>query len=292
MKFHTKYLYRSAGMGDVLWTEPLIKALAARNKRVVLFTHFADLFNNYPLPNVVIKKIPTGWRRTLLKVFNFLSNNQTYYKLDGVYEASPKMHMLHAYQRYFSLPEKNEYPVLYLNENEKTPIKGIPRNYVVLHLDPKSPLNYRKIYGVDWEKIVVWLQSQNLSVVITGNNPEPLKGTTVFNGSLRQLVQLIYNCRFFIGVDSGPSHIAASLKKPALIFFGSVNPLFRHFPELFSGFILQQPCEYAGCYHEVISGKGQSCKLVGDEGIPKCCLHTTETIKEQIDLLLQKYLNE
>jgi len=279
-------------MGDVLWTEPLVRTLAARNKKVVLFTQFKELFKNYPLPNVSVREIPPGWHRAILKGLNLLSDNQTYHKLDGIYEASPKMHMLHAYQQYFSLPVTNEYPVIYLDEQEKKPVEGLPADYVVLHLDPNARLNYRRIFGVDWEEVVSYIQSKNLSVVLTGHDALPLKGAGVFNGSLRQLMQLIYNSRFFIGVDSGPAHIAASLKKPALIFFGSVNPLFRHFPELFQGFFLQQPCEYAGCYHEVISGKGQTCRLVGDEGIPKCSLHTTEYVKEHIDLLQKKYLKQ
>lgn len=276
-------------MGDVLWTEPLIKQLAARKKKVVLFTIFTELFKNYPLPNVSVRKIPPGWYRAILKGMNAVSKNQTYHKLDGIYEASPKMHMLHAYQRYFSLPLTNEYPSLYLDEDEKKPIDGMPANYVVLHLDPNASLNYRKVYGVDWEKIVVYLREKGLSVIVTGNDPILLKDTTIFKGSLRQLMQLIYNCRFFMGVDSGPSHIAASLNKPALLFFGSVNPMYRHFPEHFRGFILQQPCEFAGCYHEVISGRGQSCRIVGDSGMPPCCVHTTESVEEHIDLLQGKY---
>ncbi|HEY2720997.1 MAG TPA: glycosyltransferase family 9 protein [Chitinophagaceae bacterium] len=288
MNFSTKYLYRSAGIGDVLWTEPILKELAKTNKKVVLFTQFKELFNNYPLTNVRVRNIPPGWKRSLLKLMNLLSNRQTYHKLDGIYEARPKMHILHAYQQYFSLPVKDEYPVLYLDTEEKKPIEGLPKDYVVLHLDANVPLNYRKIYGVDWNEVVSYLRSKNLPVVLTGNYHEPLRDAILFKGSIRQLIQLISNCRFFIGVDSGPSHIAASLHKPSLIFFGSVNPEFRHFPGLFKGYFLQQPCEYAGCYHEVISGRGQPCRLVGDEGIPKCSVHTTEYVTRYIDLLMEK----
>jgi ADP-heptose:LPS heptosyltransferase len=151
------------------------------------------------------------------------------------------------------------------------------------------PYNYRKVYGVNWNQVIDYLHSKGFPVVITGNNPEPLNGAIQYKGSTRQLIQLIFHSTFFVGVDSGPSHIAASLKKPSLIFFGSVNPEYRHFPELFKGYFLQQPCEFAGCYHEVISGRGQSCRLVGDSGIPKCCLQTTENVKKYIDLLLENY---
>lgn len=276
-------------MGDVLWTEPIVKELATRNKKIVLFTQFPDLFRNYPLQNVRIRKIPSDLYRTILKILNFFSGKKIYHKLDGIYEAMPKMHMLHAYQRYFSLPQKNEYPTLYLTGDEKKPIDGLPKNYVVIHLDANMTLNYRKVYGVDWNEIVMHLRSKGFSVIVTGHQVEPLNDAIMYNGSLRQLIQLIYNCRFFIGMDSGPSHIAASLQKPSLIFFGSVNPVYRQFPEIFKGFFLQQPCEYAGCYHEVISGEGQPCKLVGNTGIPKCSLHTNEYVENYIDLLLEKF---
>jgi ADP-heptose:LPS heptosyltransferase len=283
MKFSTIYLYRSAGMGDVLWTEPIVRALAARYEKVVLYTLFTDLFDNYPLQNVRVRRIPGGLKRSWLKLLNRFSGNRTYHKLDGIYEASPKMHMLHAYQRYFNLPITNEYPRLYLSREEQQPVPGLPSKYMVLHLEPNAPLNYRKVYGVDWEEVVSHIRAKGIEVIITGTNPEPLKGATAFKGSLRELIRLINHAQFFMGVDSGPSHIAASLGKPALLFFGSVNPDFRHFFGLFKGVILQQPCEFAGCYHEVVSGKGQPCKLVGDAGIPKCCIHTTAGVISHVE---------
>lgn len=285
-----KYLYRSAGLGDVLWTEPLIKQLAAKNRKIILFTHFTELFENYPLQNVVIKKIPSGLKRALLKVCNFFLGNNLYFKLDGVYEANPKMHMLHAYQKFFGLALLNVYPSIFLSSEEKKPFDFLAGKYVVLHLDNATDLNYRKVYGVDWNEIVLFLKKQNFDVILIGKNNYNLENATAFNGNIRELIRLIYHSQFFIGLDSGPSHIAASLQKPSIIFFGSVNPLYRHFTEIFTGIFMQQFCEYAGCYHEVVGGNGQTCKLVGDSGTPKCCVHTTRDVKDNIELLIKKYL--
>lgn len=290
MQLNAIYVYRSGGMGDVLWTEPIIRTLAARYKKVVLLTQFAELFANYPMPNVTVQKIPGGLKRATLKWRNFFLGGKLYHKHDGVYEAKPKMHMLYAYQDYFNLPRRNEYPALHLNENEKKNPPGIPADYAVIHLDSAGDLNYRKVYGVDWRIIADNLRSKGIAVVTVGNTRLEVPGTIEYKGSLRQLIQLINGCRFFIGVDSGPGHIAVSLRKPVLLFFGSVNPAFRHFREQLNGYILQQQCEFAGCYHGVISGKGQSCKLVGDNGIPKCSLHTTANVQHHIDLLMQQTL--
>jgi ADP-heptose:LPS heptosyltransferase len=102
------------------------------------------------------------------------------------------------------------------------------------------------------------------------------------------MIGIISGAAFFIGIDSGPSHMAAALNIPSLIFFGAVNPDFRHFRDLLRGRFLQQFCEYAGCYHESSESK-PICRLVGNEGIPKCSLHTTEYVLNNIDLLIKDY---
>jgi len=289
MKLSTKYLYRSAGIGDVLWTEPLLRALASSHRKLVLFTRYTALFENYPLPNVSVRPVPPGWQRAILKVLNFFTGNRLYFKLDGVYEACPQMHILHAYQQFFALPFTNDYPVLHLGKDEELPIPEMPVNYVVLHLEANSPENFRKVYGVDFNEVVKHLHNHKLEVVVTGYSPEVYAGSVAFNGSLRQLIRLIYHAKFFVGVDSGPSHIAASLKKPSIIFFGAVNPAYRHFPEHFNGLIMQQTCEHPGCYH-VAPGIEKKCfNPLGKEAVPQCCMHTTIAVQQNIDWLLEQY---
>ena len=160
---------------------------------------------------------------------------------------------------------------------------------MVLHLESLTDRNYRKVYGVDWEKVVSELAARSFTVLLIGKEPMPIAGAIPVKTSLREMMGLIRGASFFIGIDSGPSHIAAALGTPSLIFFGAVNPDFRHFRQLLRGRILQQYCEYAGCYHESYSIKGVTCRLVGDEGIPKCSLHTTEYVLNNIDLLIKDY---
>lgn len=105
------------------------------------------------------------------------------------------------------------------------------------------------------------------------------------------MMVVIKKSSLFIGIDSGPSHIAASLGTPSLLFFGAINPDYRHFRELLKGHILQQACEFAGCYHT--SQKEEvDCRLVGNSGIPKCSLHTTEYVKGQIDSVIKAYRHD
>ncbi|HEY0434339.1 MAG TPA: hypothetical protein VGC95_10730, partial [Chitinophagaceae bacterium] len=187
----TLFLYRSAGMGDVLWTEPLVREMAKRYRRVVLFTKFKELFNNYPLPNVVVRDLPSSSQRSWLRFRDRFRRNKLYHKLDGVYEANPKKHMLHAYQEYFRLPVRDEYPQLYLNDSDLGSLQHRGSQYVVLHLDANTSDNYRKVFGVDWNEIVRYLRSKGLEVVLTGDRVEPIDGADTFKGSLRELIMLI-----------------------------------------------------------------------------------------------------
>lgn len=278
-------------MGDVLWLEPVLQQLSKRYNKVYLYTNFYELYENYQIKNVIVKKIPSGTFRIFLKLLNFFSAKKKYHRLDGYcYEAFPKMHILNAYQTYFNVELTQEYPKIYLSTAEKTHRLINAVKYAAIHLEPNAKLNFRKVYGVEWEQIISHLKTLGIETIIVGHNPESIEGANVFKGSLRELIQVVKDAKLFIGVDSGPSHIAASLQVPSLVFFGAVNPLYRHFVTLFKGAFLQQPCEFAGCYHEVVSSAGQTCKLVGDTGIPKCCVHTTEGIINSINQLLKKYI--
>jgi ADP-heptose:LPS heptosyltransferase len=282
-----KYIIRKRQIGDVLWIEPIINEMAKRYKKIYVYTKFNELFENYPLTNVIFKN-----KLNLLEKFGafiekYLGSNFLFINMEMSYEKKPHLHILHAYQEKAALEKKNVYPKLYLSSEEQNETSIHAKNYAIIHLESLTDKNYRKVYGIQWDEICSYFKSKDLAVVLVGKSPYNINGAKfVQTNNLRELISLINKCKIFIGIDSGPSHIAAALKKPALIFFGAVNPEFRHFKEQFTGYFLQQPCEYAGCYHDVISKFGQTCKLVGDNGIPKCSLHSNDYLLKHIQKLL------
>lgn len=288
--FNFKYIIRKRQIGDALWIEPVIRQLSKKYKKVYVHTKYNELFNNYPYPNVIFKNRLSFAEKVLSKIERFLHTAFFFINLEMAYEESPQEHFLHAYQRAAHLPPTIEYPELYLSQEEKNK-KIVPFDkYVVLHLDSVHSRNFRKIYGADWSLIIAYIESKGFKVVQLGEKSIDIGSGQSISTNLRDLMAVIQNSSFFIGIDSSPSHFAASLKVPSLIFFGSVNPLFRHFPKMFKGFFLQQPCEFAGCYHTAPSKTGIRCRLVGDDGIPKCSLHSSEYVIKNIDLLLKQFL--
>lgn len=293
MKKPIIYLIRKRALGDVLWIEPVIRQLATRYKKVIVHTKHNDLFLNYPLPNVVFKEKPGLFEKIWWKLESIFNTSFFCISLEMAYEKRPKMHFLNAYQQQAGLPATREYPQLHLSQEElKKDLVPAGKRYAVLHIESFSNKNYRKVYGVDWNNVAQYLMEKGFTVVQLGKDPAPLKGVQHVRTSIREMMVVIKKSSLFIGIDSGPSHIAACLGTPSLLFFGAINPAFRHFPELLKGHILQQACEYAGCYHETNKKEEVDCRLVGNSGIPKCSLHTTGYVREHIDSIIKEYLHD
>jgi len=233
------YLVRKRALGDVLWIEPIINELSNRYKKVVVISRFNDLFLYYPVPNVVFKADLSLFEKLAYHLERILGVSLFFINLELSYEKKPKLHLLHAYQTIAQLPIKEVYPNLFLSDKEKIADRELGK-YVVLHIVSFTTKNYRKVFGIDWDEVVSFFNQKGYKVVVVGDDNNALTNTITFNKSIRQLISLIYNCSLFVGIDSGPSHIATSLKKPAIIFFGAVNPQYRHFTNLLDKTIIMQ----------------------------------------------------
>ncbi|MEO6490833.1 MAG: glycosyltransferase family 9 protein [Ferruginibacter sp.] len=287
---HTIFIIRKIALGDVLWVEPVIRQLSLKYKKVVFKTEFASLFKNYPLTNVSFVDSFSVYHKIMYKIHRYYNWRSKYIELDKAYEQNPRMHILHAYQGKANLPATIEYPKLYLKDSDsEVPVPA--GKFIILHLETTSMRNFRNVYGVEWNTIIQYITDKGLEVIQLGIYPQQVKGARYIKTDLHGMTKLIDHCDLFIGIDSGPSHIAAALGKRCLIFFGSVNPWYRHFKALFNGTIMQSYCEFQHCYHEVTSTNGITCRLVGDEGKPICCIHNTVDVIENIGNLLDRKIS-
>lgn len=282
-----KYLIRKRAMGDVLWIEPIIRKVAEK-KSFIVYTKFPELFENFPFAHIHFKRSLSIFSRIIIQIEKFLGIHLFTLNLDNAYEKKPDMHFLHAYQIEAGLSLTNEYPKLYLTDEERnaSPING---KFIVLHLESLAKKSFRKLYGVDWNEVVHILNKQGYQVVQIGLWPEMIENTINLKTSLREMISLCYHASYFIGIDSGPSHIAASLGTPSLIFFGAINPLNRHFPHLFKGILLKKPCEYDNDQATALKESCVACKLSSDPQIAICSLYSTENILLKIRELMNDY---
>lgn len=216
---------------------------------------------------------------------NLLNTSILFISLENTYEKDSKKHILNAYQKKSKLEISEKYPKIYFSEEER--MKNIVHfdNYVVIHLESFSSRNYRKVYGIEWDKIISYLTEKGFKIILIGKNKYEFENTIYIKTNLREAMLLINKAKFFIGIDSFPSHVAASLGIPALIFFGAIDPAYRHFKSIFKGEFLQQKCEFNGCYHTDKKNE-VTCRIVGNDGIPKCSLHDNNYILKNIEKLI------
>lgn len=283
------YLIRKRQLGDVVWIEPIIRELSKKYKKLIVHTKYNEIFIHNIYKNVIFKNRLSFFEKLLIRfdiVFHttFFSVN-----LDKTYELHPKQHILHAYQTKAKLPIENTYPMIQLSKEELSKDLVGEVKFAIIHIESFSLKNYRNVYGVDWEVLANYLIKNGFKVIQVGKNNQHIGNTSFIKTNIRDLIALINKCSIFIGIDSFPSHVAAIFKIPSLIFFGAINPNFRHFDDYFIGTFMQGECEFAGCYHDSINGKEVSCKLVGDEGIPKCSFFQTSKLISAIDNLITKY---
>jgi len=258
------HLIRNMAFGDVLWLEPVVRYLTERDHRVNVVTYFPTIFDGFPSPLLSVNHLHPLPEEHLLIHMN--------------YEETPSRHILESYRANANAPDMElTYPRLYLSEAEKQP--PVSGKYVVLHLEKNPYVNHRNVYGVQWEKVVDAIEQLGMRTIQISKSRTAIYGQWEPLSDWREMMSLIYHAKYFIGIDSGPSHIATAFGIPSLLFFGSVNPAYRHLPT-FRGIFLQGFCEYPQCYHKVISPRGQPCRFVGDTGIPPCCVHTTDKVIE------------
>ena len=110
-------------------------------------------------------------------------------------------------------------------------------NYAVLHCCPQW--TYKQWTAESWLRVAHHLLSLNITPVFSGGNSADelayihdlmarlrdgainLAGKT----SLAELSEIIKNGQFFIGVDTGATHLAAATGVPVVALFGPTNPV-------------------------------------------------------------------
>jgi ADP-heptose:LPS heptosyltransferase len=152
-------------------------------------------------------------------------------------------HLLKQFTRY-GLPRSKPNPKLYLKESDREwardfwKTKGVPRversKVIILHPGSGSK---KKVWDLDRflnlaRTLQDRLRSKVLIVLGPAEGPEVRKA---FEGmgpkapilakglTLLQLASVMEGCWFFIGNDSGISHMAAALRLPTLVIFGPTN---------------------------------------------------------------------
>lgn len=286
-KFHPPFkkvvkIKRTAAMGDVIMVEPVLEHFHNLGYKVVLETlpQFYLLFIHHYFkvyrPEEIDKRV---WD----------NSDYEYYNLDMSYESKPDVLRLKTYYEFCGIKDGNlRNPILSLPFEVNDSNKIFPK-YCLLHFENKKESG-RNVRGISWDIIVSELKMQGYNVFQIGHDE-----SFTINGAIRLrtlsenfLAYTIAGADLFIGIDSGPAHIASAFGVPSILFFGNVNPKVAY-PDLTNKYIMclhekeKRVCEKPYCWHTVIGGVvGTPCYI--NEQVPPCTLfNTQELLKSIID---------
>jgi hypothetical protein len=273
--FHKPYvepvvISRQAAMGDIIQLEPVLEYFHKKGHPVYLDTlpGFYELFAKH--------HFPVGNYAHFDKVIKHRVIN-----LDEAYEVNPRQLHLKSYFEFAGIKD-------YVLRNPKINVEIGPDNkmfkkYVVMHLDERDT-PHRNTFDVNWQRVTNFLEDKGYTVIQIGLGEAPKVGLR-FNAIGNMLQWVIAGADLFLGVDSGPSHIAVATGRNCVLLFGSVNPAYIH-ADMQNIQVVQSPCpvQKDGCWSSVVSNKGVPCEI--DVARPPCCVHKTEEVIEKIKKLL------
>lgn len=270
--FHKPYkepivFRRKGGMGDVISLAPVLEHFHKLGHQIVLDSDYHLVFGRHFFPVINYKHF--DHQRIKHRLVN----------LDMSYEVNPRqLHLKSYFETCGATDYKLERPQLRYDYQDET--RMFKDKYIVLHIDERET-THRNILGVDWYAVTAHLEKLGYLVVQIGHNSRYKAGIQFNTVNEPFLAWVISGCSYFIGIDSGPSHIAVALNKKCILTFGSVRAEYIH-PEMTGIIALQSPCPIKedGCWHMQPGTEGRLCPV--DSYRPPCTILSTELILDAI----------
>ncbi|MEK6290711.1 MAG: glycosyltransferase family 9 protein, partial [Paraburkholderia tropica] len=146
--------------------------------------------------------------------------------------------LLEAFTLGAGLPKLSAAPRLYIGDESRREVDalGLPAQYCVIHRESN---NVDKDWtGENWQILARWIATElKLPIVEIGVNKDgassPLAGLATdlrSRTSILATAEVIRRARFFIGVDSGPSHLANAVGTPGVVLLGRMGAFRQYTP--------------------------------------------------------------
>ncbi|MFD2936550.1 glycosyltransferase family 9 protein [Spirosoma flavum] len=269
----------SEQMGDIIGCEPVAREVRKRHPDGyiiwVVREAYIDLVKYNPtLDGFLIEKCP-GERVQLLrsgiydKVYNLhISHRKCKYcpedpinpiadqlgvTFDNYYHRGD---LLYIFSQIAGLPALTADPVMYIPESARQAVqsRNLPSQPIVIHCQSSHVL--RDWPASNWNQLVQWLLATypypvievGLVPTVTETNPRFL--SLCGQLSLLETAEVIGKARLFIGIDSGPAHMANAMNTDGVILLGQLFDFVDYLP-------------YSGRYK-----RGEGVTILNDYGHP------------------------
>lgn len=264
-KFDARVAIRRTGsLGDVLMASPLPRLI--KNvwpaARIFVATRHSEVFAGNPHVEGVIAPEQA-------------TDCDYVYDLDGVYEGAPQISAWAAYVARINtasivrIEAGRTVPELYQQEH----VAGLPEEpFVAIHLQPTAWPG-RNVPARLWPGIADLARARGFKTISIGRPAAPMDADlNLHELTLPQLANVMERSAAFVGIDSAPFHVAQAFKKPAVVFFGAIDPNLRCLHEKLA-VVQQEHLDCLGCHHRYSPPRYEWC---GCERGDVACMETLE----------------
>lgn len=292
-------IIRTEHFGDIVAAEPLARQVreAHPNDYIVWVVKpsFKELVATHPAINEAWAQ-PTVLRRLLVfnsgvfdKIYNLEFWQSNLDAISGrvhknevaeakditVFNYFEKGNLLTIFQLCAELPVKDDVPQLYIPAVDKQKIANLnlPQKLIVIHCSSNYPA---KDWSVpNWEKLIYWLtEDLGYTVVEIGlKSKNSVRSAKYIDAcgkySLLQTAEIIRRAEYFIGIDSGPAHLANAVGTYGILLFGKLNNFDTYMP-------------YSGNYQN-----GRNARLLWQTG-KTCSALEYQWVRGEIEAVLAK----
>lgn len=297
---------RTEHFGDIVAAEPISRYIRSLHPDayIVWFVKpaFHELIDYNPAVDEVFREFCVTQREVLLKtgvfdqVFELQFKNNNHCPKCQVFAENPVAERrninIHNYFDYGNLlevfaqsgdliPAKTAFPAddqprLYLQQShsEKADSLKLSKKFIAVHCQSNyAPKDWPAKH---WEKLVNWLADQyDYEIVEIGLKSNLDVKTNAYRNlcgqlSILETAEVIHRADFFIGLDSGPSHLGNAMGTFGIILMGSLNNFPHYNP-------------YSGKY-----GRQENALFIRQEGLP-CSALSFDFVRENVASVLNNH---
>jgi heptosyltransferase-3 len=246
--------------GDIVAGEPITRQIRKQYPNAYILWMvkpiFRELVDNNPSLDAIIVEFCANERRLLINsgIFDILYNlqfrNNSYCPICDVYVENPvadaKDITIHNYyfqgnlltiqQKIAGLPIEDLAPNLFITASHKAKVDSLhlPDKYLVVHC--QSAQNSRNWDSSKWEELINYLLKKTDYYIVEIGLSSDLKihDKHFINlcGKLNLLEtgEVIRRASLFVGIDSGPAHLANAVGTYSIIMIGKLSDFTNHMP--------------------------------------------------------------
>ncbi|MCU0326068.1 MAG: glycosyltransferase family 9 protein [Spirosomaceae bacterium] len=246
--------------GDIVASEPLSRQIRQRHPDAMIFwvvkPIFRELLENNPNIDYIIDELCANQRLKLINnksfdiVYNLQFRNNSHCEICNIWVPNPDAdsknitinnyyyhgNLLSVQQKIAGFKTLDVPPRLYPRGTERAKVDtlNLPKKFIVVHC--QSAQNSRNWDTTKWTKLVNWiLEKTDFSVVEIGLLSDfKIKSDRFIDLSsklsLLENAEVISRAKLYIGVDSGPAHLANAVGTFGVIMIGKLADFKNHIP--------------------------------------------------------------